>query len=413
MRHVKFPDNVAAMSILYRFMYRIGFTPWDRVLPAELGEIVGALPPGRALDLGSGQGAKSVFLARHGWQVTAVENVPRAMAEARRRASDAGVAIDFRAGDVTRLSELNLSPGYSLVFDFGCYHGLNRKQRDAYGEGVNALAAPGAMLLLMGFTRAVPPVPWRATQRGEGAARRELRLDGAGLPGGDQRRVHADFGRQAALTLASGEPLHQIECRAFLVAVLEDGEVAAANPDGVSCVAGRKLLDTELRALQFCRQRGAGDGDGEFAAGKHRFHAGGVLLEHVGVDVPATEALILVHSVDRGALVDGRFRSVIAQERTARLPDPGGEARNGVGVVPARDAERRDLLGDLDRVQRVVERLPVAESVGGIDVELFENVGAVVDDASVDEPRDRSRLAGGPCLRDERTFAADALDLVG
>jgi len=158
-RRVKFSDNEAAMSILYRLMYRIGFTPWDRVLPAELSEIVGALPPGRALDLGSGQGAKSVFLARHGWQVTAVENVPRAMAEARRRASDAGVAIDFRAGDVTRLSELNLSPGYSLVFDFGCYHGLNRKQRDAYGEGVNTLAAPGATLLLMGFTRAMPPVP--------------------------------------------------------------------------------------------------------------------------------------------------------------------------------------------------------------------------------------------------------------
>src|SRR2546428_5041308 len=118
------------MSILYRFMYRIGFTPWDRVLPAELGEIVGALVPGRALDLGSGQGAKSVFLARHGWQVTAVQNVPRAMAEARRRASDPGGAIDFRAGDVTRLSEWNPSPGHSPAFAFGSYHRLDRKQRD-------------------------------------------------------------------------------------------------------------------------------------------------------------------------------------------------------------------------------------------------------------------------------------------
>jgi hypothetical protein len=54
---------------------------------------------------------------------------------------------------------LNLTPGYSLVFDFGCYHGLNRKQRDAYGQGVNSLAARGATLLLMGFTRAMPPVP--------------------------------------------------------------------------------------------------------------------------------------------------------------------------------------------------------------------------------------------------------------
>src|SRR5438132_12340476 len=107
MRHVKFPDNVAAMSILYRFMYRIGFTPWDRVLPAELSEIVEALPPGRALDLGSGQGAKSVFLALYGWRVTAVENVHRAMAEARRRATDAGVAYVFLVGRVTCLAEWN------------------------------------------------------------------------------------------------------------------------------------------------------------------------------------------------------------------------------------------------------------------------------------------------------------------
>src|SRR5207244_1922866 len=133
-----------------------------------------------------------------------------------------------------------------------------------------------------------------------------------------------------------------------------------------------------------------------------RFHAGGVLLEHVGVDIPSSEALILIYSVDRRALVDRRLGSVIAEERTAGFPDPGGEACNGVGVVLARDAERRDLLGGLERVQRVVERLPVAERVGGVDVELFENVRAVIDDARVDEPGDRSRLAGGPRLRDER-----------
>ena len=147
------------MSILYRLMYRLGVTPWDRVLPAELIEILGELPPGRALDLGSGKGAKAVFMAQHGWKVTAVENVPTAMAAARRRAEEAGVAIDFRQGDVTRLSTLGLAPGYSLVFDFGCYHGLNQKKRDAYGSGVSALAAPGATLLLMGFTKAIPPVP--------------------------------------------------------------------------------------------------------------------------------------------------------------------------------------------------------------------------------------------------------------
>lgn len=142
-------------------MYRFGFTPWDRMLPSELAKAMkgpDALPPGRALDLGSGFGTKSVLMATNGWRVTAVESVPRALEEARRRASKAGVTIDFRQGDVTRLEELKLDPGYDLVFDFGCFHGLNSRQRDAYVRGVNDLTGPGATLLMMAFTRPVPPI---------------------------------------------------------------------------------------------------------------------------------------------------------------------------------------------------------------------------------------------------------------
>jgi SAM-dependent methyltransferase len=142
-------------------MYRLGFTPWDRVLPQELADMItgpNALPPGRALDLGSGLGTKAIFMATHGWNVTAVEYVPRAMEEGRRRASKAGVKLDFRRGDVTRLGELKLEPGYNFIFDFGCFHGLNSGQRDAYVRGVNGLAAPGATLLMMAFTKPVRPI---------------------------------------------------------------------------------------------------------------------------------------------------------------------------------------------------------------------------------------------------------------
>jgi len=149
------------VSIAYRLMYRFGFTPWDRVLPQELADVITGpdkLAPGRALDLGSGYGTKAIYMATHGWKVTGVEYVPRAIAEARRRASKAGVKLDLRRGDVTRLGELKLEPGYNLVFDFGCFHGLRGGQRDAYVQGVNALAAPGATLLMMAFTKPVLPI---------------------------------------------------------------------------------------------------------------------------------------------------------------------------------------------------------------------------------------------------------------
>jgi SAM-dependent methyltransferase len=150
------------MGIAYRLMYAVGFTPWDGPVPNPLKAMIegpDALAAARALDLGCGKGTKSVYLATHGWDVTGVDFVPRALREARGRAQAAGVKIDFRQGDVTKLADLALTPGYSFLFDFGCYHGLKREQRTSYAEGVTALAAPGATLLMMAFTKAVPPVP--------------------------------------------------------------------------------------------------------------------------------------------------------------------------------------------------------------------------------------------------------------
>src|SRR5260370_29598389 len=123
------------MSLVYRLMYAVGFTPWDRVMPSELKQVMEgpeALPKGRALDLGSGKGTKAIYMAAHGWTVTAVEAVPRALKEGQRRAQAAGVTVDFRLGDVTRLADLPLQPGYSLLFDFRCYHRLNAGQHAPY-----------------------------------------------------------------------------------------------------------------------------------------------------------------------------------------------------------------------------------------------------------------------------------------
>jgi 2-polyprenyl-3-methyl-5-hydroxy-6-metoxy-1,4-benzoquinol methylase len=126
------------MGIAYRLMYAVGFAPWDRIMPTELKQLMEgpeALPKGRALDLGSGKGTKAVYMAAHGWTVTAVEAVPRALKGARGRAQAAGVTVDFRLGDVTRLSDLGLEPGYSLLFDFGCYHGLKAPSELATPRG--------------------------------------------------------------------------------------------------------------------------------------------------------------------------------------------------------------------------------------------------------------------------------------
>ena len=58
-----------------------------------LTEVVKGLKPGRALDIGMGQGRNSVYLAKLGWDVTGFDISERGMELARKSAAAAGVKI--------------------------------------------------------------------------------------------------------------------------------------------------------------------------------------------------------------------------------------------------------------------------------------------------------------------------------
>jgi SAM-dependent methyltransferase len=69
---------------------------WSGHVNALLDETVASLsadaPPGRALDLGCGEGGDAVHLATAGWQVTAVDVSPTALARTTELAASAGVS---------------------------------------------------------------------------------------------------------------------------------------------------------------------------------------------------------------------------------------------------------------------------------------------------------------------------------
>jgi SAM-dependent methyltransferase len=64
------------------------------VLVAE----VTGIPPGRALDVGCGEGADALWLADHGWQVTAVDISPTALQRA--AAADTDGRVTWTRGDL-------------------------------------------------------------------------------------------------------------------------------------------------------------------------------------------------------------------------------------------------------------------------------------------------------------------------
>jgi cyclopropane fatty-acyl-phospholipid synthase-like methyltransferase len=142
------------VALAYRIMYRLGFTPWDTgTVPPPLAEFVQSEPTARALDIGCGTGTQSVYLAKHGWDVTGIDEIERPLRLARERARAAGVEVDWRQADAAKLEAADLEPGFALVLDRGCFHGLSPAQRRGFVHGVTALSTPDATLLLMTFVR--------------------------------------------------------------------------------------------------------------------------------------------------------------------------------------------------------------------------------------------------------------------
>jgi SAM-dependent methyltransferase len=65
---------------------------------------VAGLPPGRALDIGCGEGADAIWLARRGWTVTAIDISDVALSRARAAADRTGVAVEWLCGDALQMA---------------------------------------------------------------------------------------------------------------------------------------------------------------------------------------------------------------------------------------------------------------------------------------------------------------------
>ena len=104
-----------------------------------------------ALDLGCGTGDISIYLAQHGWQVTGVDFIAKALRKARSKAAARHVAVNFIQADVTRLRAAGIGQGFALIVDNGCLHNMTADNRNAYVREVTAVAAPRGLLFIVGF----------------------------------------------------------------------------------------------------------------------------------------------------------------------------------------------------------------------------------------------------------------------
>jgi thioredoxin reductase/SAM-dependent methyltransferase len=149
------PDTEAVdMREFWDARYSESERVWSGEPNAELAREIEDLPPGRALDLGCGEGGDAVWLAGRGWHVTASDISRVALGRGRRHAVRAGVAdrVDWQWHD---LSVSFPDGAYDLV-SAQFLHSLGGLPREDILRRAAAAVAPGGVLLVTGHSTGAP-----------------------------------------------------------------------------------------------------------------------------------------------------------------------------------------------------------------------------------------------------------------
>jgi 2-polyprenyl-3-methyl-5-hydroxy-6-metoxy-1,4-benzoquinol methylase len=94
--------------------FLLGIEP-SAFLRENIEQLKSLCPGRRALDIACGEGRNSIFLARHGFLVTAVDISEKGVEKGRRRCEEEGIGVDFRLAD---LESYTITESYDLILNF-------------------------------------------------------------------------------------------------------------------------------------------------------------------------------------------------------------------------------------------------------------------------------------------------------
>lgn len=140
-----------------RFDWDARYAEHDRLWSPEpnplLVEIASALAPGRALELGCGEGADAIWLAQRGWKVIGVDFSHVALERAARESRARGLMMQWVDADLRRFVP---TPAlFDLVVVL--YVHMPAGERKAFLANAASGLAPGGAILVVGHDRENPP----------------------------------------------------------------------------------------------------------------------------------------------------------------------------------------------------------------------------------------------------------------
>jgi cyclopropane fatty-acyl-phospholipid synthase-like methyltransferase len=136
---------------------RLDAVPWHSGQPdRRLVQLINQkrIPTGRVLDMCSGDGTNSIYLASKGFDVFGVDISGTAVRIARQRCEKRSVFCAYEVGDV-----LSLTPRkkFDFVFDRGCFHHMSGDDKPRYVSTVKRLLRPSGKFFLLCFSDKNPP----------------------------------------------------------------------------------------------------------------------------------------------------------------------------------------------------------------------------------------------------------------
>ena len=122
---------------------------WSQGPNAVVADLLAPLPPGRAVDLGAGEGRHALWLTERGWEVTAVDFSAAGLARGRRLAEERGLDVRWEVADVTAWQ-----PAEPVDLILVAYLQLPEQVLDGILRRAATWLVPGGHLLVIGHDRA-------------------------------------------------------------------------------------------------------------------------------------------------------------------------------------------------------------------------------------------------------------------
>lgn len=133
--------------------YQLNKTRWTR--PDErVVEWLEAVPAGRALDLGAGEGGNSFWLAQQGWNVTSVDFAPSAVQFIEEHAREKGYSIEAEVADALKYKGEGMFDLVLLSF----VH-FSKEERETLFSRLDKQLVEGGLLVYLGLVKTEDELP--------------------------------------------------------------------------------------------------------------------------------------------------------------------------------------------------------------------------------------------------------------